>query len=139
MGELKYPSGKAGQGRHTVRSATWRVRRAAGDEGHLRQPVCVTTLDLAVERYGLPSAVHLRLGASSSAASVLAGASRVLASSTLKTVFCTLSIEDSEALASRLSPLNWVMTQRAPLSGGRAHVLLSRETAGASPMRGQRP
>ena len=137
LGELRYPSGKAGQARHTVRPATWRVRRASGDEGHFRQQVCVTSLDDAVRRYGLPEPAHLRIGAASSAASVLAGASSVLASSALKTVLCTLPSEEGDAVTARLAPLNWVTAQRIPLSRGRAHLVLAKESATASSVRSE--
>jgi FkbM family methyltransferase len=132
LGELKYPEGRAGQARHSLRAASWRVRRASGDEGHFKQAVCVTSLDLAVPRYGLPAPTHLRLSRSTSAASVLAGASAVLASSSLKTMLCTMPVEDAEAVAAKLAPLQWVMTQCLPLSRGRAHVRLSRATTAAS-------
>jgi FkbM family methyltransferase len=138
LGELRYPSGKAGQARHTVRPATWRVRRASGDEGHFRQQVCVTSLDQAVRRYGLPEPTHLRIGSASSAARVLAGASEVLASSALKTVFCTVPAEEGDAVTSRLAPLNWVMAHRVPLARGRAHLVLAKEGATASSIGSER-
>jgi FkbM family methyltransferase len=138
LGELRYPSGKAGEARHTVRRTRWRVRRASGDEGHFRQQVCVTSLDQAVRRYGLPEPTHLRIGVAASAASVLTGASDVLASSALKTVFCTLSAEEGDTVTSRLAPLNWVMAHRVALSRGRAHLVLAKEGATASPVRSER-
>jgi hypothetical protein len=80
----------------------------------------------------LPAPAHLRLGSAASAASVLAGASGLLASQTLKTVFCTMPSDEGEAFAARLSALNWVVSQRVPLSRGRAQMLLSREPAAVS-------
>ena len=129
MGELKYPEGKAGQGRHALRPATWRVRRASGDEGAFRQWACVTSLDRAIARYGLPAPAHLRLGSPSTVSSVLTGAFETLASSSVKTVLCTLAVEEGEALLTKLAPFKWVLAQQVPLSRGRAHMLLSRDTA----------
>ena len=137
MGELKYPSGKAGRARHTVRPAAWRVRRASGDEGHFRQPVPVMSLDQAVQRYSLPAPNHLRLGSSASAAAVLAGAAQVLGSSALKTLVFTMVPEQDDPVATRLASLNWVVTQRVPASGGRAHVLLTRESTPETSVQGQ--
>jgi FkbM family methyltransferase len=138
MGELKYPSGKPGQARHTVRPTTWRVRRAAGEEGHFRQHVCVTSLDAAARRYALPEPAHLHIGTASAAVSVLAGAVDVLTSSALKTVFCTLSNEEGDAVAERVAPLNWVTAQRISLSRGRTHLLLAKQTATAASVRSDR-
>jgi FkbM family methyltransferase len=131
LGELKFPTGMAGQSKHTLRAADWRIRRASGDEGTVRQSVCTLTLDEAVHRYGLPSPNHLRFGASAATASVLAGAADLLALDTLKTIFFTLPIDEAEATAARLASRQWRIARHIPISRGRAHVQLSRETVAA--------
>jgi FkbM family methyltransferase len=126
IGELKYPTGMAGQSRHTLRASGWRVKRGSGDDGTFKQSVCATSLDQALQRHELPPPNHLRLGGSASVEGVLAGAARVLQADTLKTIFFTVPAESSDALAARLAPLRWVIARQIPISRGRAHVQLSR-------------
>jgi FkbM family methyltransferase len=132
LGELKFPTGMAGQSKHTLRASDWRIRRASGDEGTVRQTVCTLTLDEAIHRYGLPSPHHLRFGGSAATASVLSGDTAVLALDTLKTIFFTLPVEEAEATAARLAPRQWTVARHIPISRGRAHVQLSREPVAAS-------
>ena len=127
IGELKYPSGLAGQARHSLRPAAWRVKRASGEEGTFKQAVCAISLDQAMERHHLPPPNHLRLGPAASAAGVLGGASRILDLETLKTIFFTLPVEEGEALAAQLTRRKWIVARHIPISRGRAHVQLARE------------
>jgi FkbM family methyltransferase len=133
VGELKYPTGMAGHSRHSVRPGAWQVRRASGDDGHFRQPVCAISLDQALQRHGLPAPNHLRLGNASSAEGVLAGAARVLGLDSLKTIFFTLPVTEGEAVATRLARSSWAIARHIPISRGRAHVLMSRSVVGAPP------
>jgi len=132
LGELKFPSGMAGQSKHTLRPTEWRVRRAAGDEGTVRHTVCAMTLDEAMRRYGLPAPNHLRLGASASVASVLAGAARVLELESLKTIFFTVPAGDADAVIAPLAIRKWTIARNIPISRGRAHMLLCREPMAAA-------
>jgi FkbM family methyltransferase len=129
IGELKYPTGLAGQQRHTIRPRSWRVKRSAGDEGTFKQPVYALTLDSLVERCDLPNPNHLRLGNPPSALQVLAGAHRVLGLDSLKTIFFTLPDAEGRDAIARLAPLYWVVGRHTPISSGRAHVVLVKSSA----------
>lgn len=128
MGELKYPAGHAGWKGHAIKRATWRVKRASGGEGSIRQAAYVMPLDAAVSRYGIPAPNHLRLANPHSVEHVLAGASAILASPALKTIVFTLPAEESELLAARLATQKWYVTRHTPMTRGRAHVVLARAT-----------
>lgn len=138
MGELTYPHGMAGLSRHTLGRAPWRPRRAAGDEGKVRQAVCAMTLDEAVRRYELPAPSHLRLGANASALAVTAGAARVLELDSLKTILFTLPAGDADAVVAHLAPRRWTVAQQLPLPRERVQVELARE-AGAAAQAGSAP
>jgi FkbM family methyltransferase len=127
LGELTYPHGKAGQSRHTIGRAPWRARRAAGDEGKVRQAVCAMTLDEAVRRYELPAPSHLRLGPNASVLAVTAGAARVLELDSLKTILFTLPAEHADAVVAQLAPRRWTVAQQIPLPRERVQVELARE------------
>jgi hypothetical protein len=133
LGELKYPAGYAGWKGHSIKRASWRVKRASGGVLRVRHPAYVLPLDLAVSRYGIPSPHHLRLGNPQSIEQVLAGAAGILRSPALKTIGFTLPNEASELLTARLSTQKWYVTRRTPMTRGRAHVVLSR-TARATPV-----
>jgi hypothetical protein len=126
MGELKYPSGLGGWRGHSVRAATWKVRRSSGGEGSIKQPSYVMPLDTAVSRYGLPAPHHLLLHNPQSVERVLAGAKGVLASDQLKTIVFTLPAEDGETLTARLATQKWYVTRHTPLTRGRVHMVLSK-------------
>jgi hypothetical protein len=128
MAELKYPAGQAGWKGHSIKRASWRVKRASGGEGSVRQPAYVLPLDLAVSRYGIPAPHHLRLSNPHSVEPVLAGAAEVLSSPALKTIVFTLPADQSELLAARLATQKWYVTRHTPMTRGRAHVVLSRAT-----------
>jgi FkbM family methyltransferase len=132
LGELKFPSGMAGQSKHTLKPAQWRVRRAGGDEGTVRQMVCAMTLDEAMRRYGLPAPNHLRCGGSASVVRIIAGASQVLERESLKTIFLTVPVGDAEALIAHPAMRKWTIAQNTPISRGRAHVQLCRAPVTAS-------
>jgi FkbM family methyltransferase len=134
LGELKFPSGMAGESRHGVRQAEWRVRKASGDDGSVRQAVCATTLDDAVRRYGLPLPNHLRLGPSAWAGGVFAGAASLLGLDSLKTVLFTTPADQIDALASQLTPRRWTIARQIELPRGRVHVELEREPVPAAPI-----
>ena len=126
MGELKYPSGLGGWRGHSVRAATWKVRRSSGGEGSIKQPSYVMPLDTAVSRYGLPAPHHLLLHNPQSVERVLAGAKGVLESDQLKTIVFTLPAEDGETLTARLATQKWYVTRHTPLTRGRVHMVLSK-------------
>jgi hypothetical protein len=128
MGELKYPAGHAGWKGHSIRRAPWRVKRASGGEGSVRQPAFVMPLDVAVARYGIPAPHHLRLANPQSVEPVLAGAAETLGSPALKTIVFALPADQSELLAARLATQKWYVTRHTPMTRGRAHVVLSRAT-----------
>ncbi|HLG55040.1 MAG TPA: hypothetical protein VI485_06890 [Vicinamibacterales bacterium] len=130
MGELKYPTGLAGWHGHGVKPLPWRVKRSSGEERTVKQPVYAMSLDQVVPRYALPAPHHLRLGNPRTAAQVLAGATGVLKSSTLKTIVFTMPSEESDALAAHLARLDWVVAQHIQLSRKNAHVVLQRAAAG---------
>jgi FkbM family methyltransferase len=134
MAELKYPSGLSGWKDHAIRRSTsWRVKRASGGEGSIRQPAYLLPLDVAVSRYGLPAPHHLRLGNPGSVEQVLAGAAGILASPQLKTIVFTLRAAASERLTDRLATQKWYVTRHTPMTRDRAHVVLSR-TSRAMPV-----
>ena len=126
MGELKYPTGLGGWRGHSVRPATWKVRRSSGGEGSIKQPSYVMPLDTAVSRYGLPAPHHLLLHNPQSVERVLAGAKGVLASDQLKTIVFTLPADDGETLAARLAMQKWYVTRHTRLTRGRSHMVLSK-------------
>jgi len=126
MGELKYPTGLGGWRGHSVRAATWKVKRSSGGEGSIKQPAYVTSLDAAISRYGLPAPHHLLLHNPQSVERVLSGAKGVLASDQLKTIVFTLPADDGETLAARLATQKWYVTRHTPLTRGRAHMVLSK-------------
>ena len=129
MGELKYPAGLGGWSGHSIKPAAWRVRRASGGEGSVRQPAYALPLDQAMSRYGLPAPQHLRLGNAHSVERVIGGAPALLKSESLKTIVFTLPADEGEILAGRLAPLKWYVTRHTPMTRGRAHVVLSRSRA----------
>jgi FkbM family methyltransferase len=131
MGELKYPAGHAGWKGHTIKRASWRVRRASGGEGSARHPAYVMPLDVAISRYSIPAPNHLRLANPHSVEHVLAGAESVLASAALKTIVFTLPAAESELLTARLATQKWYVTRHTPMTRGRAHVVLSRANRAA--------
>ena len=126
MGELKYPTGLAGWRGHSVRAAAWKVKRARGGEGSVKQPAYVMRLDQAVSRYGLPAPHHLHLNNAPSVERVLAGATDLLASDRLKTIVFTLGAEHGETLTARLATKKWYVSRHTPMPRGRAHLVLTR-------------
>jgi FkbM family methyltransferase len=136
LGELRFPSGMAGESKHGLRRAEWRVRKASGDDSTVRQPVCATTLDDAVRRYGLPRPNHLRLGPSALASAVFAGAAHVLGLESLKTILFTTPVEQVDTLASQLAARRWPIARQIELPRGRMHVQLQREPVAAAQVGG---
>jgi FkbM family methyltransferase len=133
LGELRFPQGTAGQARHSLsRVVAWRARRASGDEGAVRHTVRAETLDEAVRRYELPSPSHLRLGSAASAQAVTAGAARVLALDSLKTILFTLPAEHAEAVVAQLAPRRWTIANQIALPRERVQVELAREPRAAA-------
>jgi len=132
LGELKFPSGMAGQSKHTLRPAQWRVRRAAADEGTVRQVVSATTLDEAMRRYGLPAPNHLRFGGSAAVARVIAGAAHVLGLDSLKSMFFTVAADDADSVVAQLAMRGWSVARHVPISRGRVHLQVCREVPAAS-------
>jgi FkbM family methyltransferase len=129
MGELKYPSGHAGWKGHSIKPATWRVRRSSGGEGSSKHPVYVMPLDQVVPRYGLPAPHHLRFGNPQSIERVLAGGESILRSEGMKTIVFSIGEVEAEALAARLAPLKWYIARQTPMTRGLAHVVLSRASS----------
>jgi len=136
LGELKFPSGMAGESRHGVRQADWRVRKASGDDGTVRQAVCATTLDDAVRRYALPLPNHLRLGPAASAGGIFAGAAHVLGLESLKTILLTTPAGEVDALAEQMAAQHWSIARQIELPRGRLHVELQREPVPAARVNG---
>jgi FkbM family methyltransferase len=135
LGALKYPAGLAGRARHAVRPERWKERRAAGDHRALVQSVCVTTLDVAIERYALPAPRHLRIGDPASALAVLTGAGAVLASATLSSVFVTVHDAEREQVTGCLRAAGLQELRAKPLRRERTHLVWSkaaRETVAAT-------
>jgi FkbM family methyltransferase len=138
MGELKYPTGLAGWRGHSVKPARWKVKRASGGEGRLRQPAYVMPLDQAVSRYALPAPHHLHLHNAHSVERVLGGATGILRSDRLKTIVFTLGADERENLAARLATERWYVTRQTPMTRGRAHVVLSRAPRATTPVAASR-
>jgi FkbM family methyltransferase len=126
LGSLKFPLGQPGQTRHAVRPERWRPRRPAGDGRPLVQAVCATSLDRAVERYGLPSPNHLRIGNLSSVGAIIAGAGATLSSRSLRTVFVTMWEADRALAARRLEDHGFREAAARPLRRERVHALFAR-------------
>lgn len=100
LAEMKYERGRSGYGRYAVQPRAWRIRPSDAVQAHVRT-VCITRLDTAIERYGLPEAGHLRLSAHA-AAGVLAGGARTLASGSLRTIWAHLRPQDEAAMTEQL-------------------------------------
>jgi FkbM family methyltransferase len=132
LAELRFPSGMPGESQHGVRRIEWRVRKASGDDSTVRQPVCATTLDDALGRYGLPLPNHLRLGPSASASGIFAGAVHVLGIESLKTILFTSPVEQVDALTAQLATRRWTIERQVELPRGRVHVQLQREPVAAA-------
>ncbi len=129
MGALKFPAHSPGQRRHAVRPAAWRPRRPSSEGRPLVQPVCVTSLDAFTARYGLPSPHHMRLSDPESIDTILGGATRLLGSETLRSIFVTVHESTRTAVCEQLARRAWVPTTEAPLTRGRADLVFTRRLA----------
>jgi hypothetical protein len=109
-----------------VHDERWRPRRSAGEGRPLLQPVCVTPLDRAVERYGLPLPNHVRVGNLTSSVSIIAGASTTLAGPTVRTVFVTMFEKDRAEVTGRLSSHGLHEQAAKVLRRERVHALFAR-------------
>jgi FkbM family methyltransferase len=95
MAGFKYRSVDPGQSRHALGEPRWRFRNTPPDlEGRYVQPMCMLTLDDAVERFGLPAPHHVKIDVDGAEARVLAGAVRTLAAPDVRSVL----IESDDAL-----------------------------------------
>jgi FkbM family methyltransferase len=103
LADVKYERGRAGYGRYGVQCPPWRVRSPQAARPHV-QSTCVTRLDTAVERYGLPPVNHLRLSPHAPV-EVLEGSARTLASASLRTIWAHLAPHHEAAVTERLGTL----------------------------------
>jgi len=133
--ELKYERWRAGQDRHRLREADWRVRPTSGEHPYV-QPVVVTPLDAVVGRYALPPPNHLRLSRQVAAPAVLAGAAATLAAPGLKSIFATVEWVEADRVIAQLAALGWEVDARHPASGEAFHLGFRRQpSAAAEPRR----
>ena len=126
-GELKFPSGEAGKQRHALKRAVWKPKRGAREGRPSMRPVCVTSLDSALQRYEWPAPRHLRLAETAPTLAVLSGAANLLSSASLRTVFVTMAAHECPELLEFAASLGWLNAATTPISRGRAHVLLARD------------
>ena len=126
LGTLKFPAHAPGQRRYAVQRAAWRPRRPSDVGRPLVQPVCVTALDALTERYALPLPHHMRLSDPESLDTVLGGASRLLDSAALRSVFVSVHESTRASLCERLAALRWEPTTETPRTRGRADLVFTR-------------
>jgi FkbM family methyltransferase len=126
LGELKYPTGRAGRQSHSLRSTAWRVKKAAADDRNFKQPVCAMPLDIVVQRFGLPAPNHLRASNPESTLAVLNGAHEILARDSLKSLLVTSPTEERDAVVSLLTALRWSVVSALSRSRGRTQMVLTR-------------
>jgi FkbM family methyltransferase len=101
LAELKYPHQRPGDERYVIRNNAWRVRPTDGTSAYL-QPVCLTRLDTAIARYGLPRPKHIRLSSRTAADSVLRGAGELLREPSLETISLAVTHEGEPPVVSQL-------------------------------------
>lgn len=111
LGELRYRSGGAGQGRYVVKAEAWRSRPSERDRPYA-QPSVVSRLDTLVERYGLPEPNHIRISPRASAIDVARGGLKTFARPSLKTMLLQTATTSETALLAQLVPLGWTVTMR---------------------------
>jgi FkbM family methyltransferase len=126
LGSLKFALGSPGQALHTVQPERWKPRRASGEGRRLVQPVCASSLDMAIERYGLPAPQHLRVSNLTTAAAVIGGGARTLEGRSVRTVFVTMLEPDRAFITERLAGHGFTETIAKPLRRERVHALFAR-------------
>ena len=127
--ELKYPQSSPGEERWLVRKKAWRVRPTDGSHAYV-QPACVTRLDTAMTRYGLPRPRHLRLSSRTNAAAVLRGSGEWLCHPEAASISLSVPHDGETSLVEWLVSVGWQASLRRALHDSVQLVVVRAARAG---------
>ncbi len=111
LAQMKYQPAMPGQVGYTVHDdIRWRVKHRGRNAPYV-QPACLTTLDGAISRHGLPRPNHVRLSDGSMA--VIAGAAATLSCPSLKTIQVHTNADREGDMKGALAAHRWQVRSRS--------------------------